>query len=109
MKTTVSIYDFRQAFHDMGRGDQFSYDGLTVLFQALEDLAEDTGHEAELDVIALCCEFAEGTPEEIAGDYGVDLSECEDEDEEFEAVMEFLQGNTFVCGYTKETIVYQQF
>lgn len=110
MKTTVSLYDFRQAFHDMGRGEQFSYDGLTVLYEGLEELALDTREDYELDVIALCCEFSEGTPEEIAQDYGVDLSDCEDEDEEFEAVLEFLQNNTFMCGFTTSgTIVYQQF
>ncbi len=43
MKTTVSIYDFRQAFHDMGRGEQFSYDGLRVLFEALEEWEDGGG------------------------------------------------------------------
>ena len=68
MKTTISVYDFRQAFHDYDRGNQFSYKGLGVLYEALERFAEDTGEEIELDVIALCCDFAEGTAEEIARD-----------------------------------------
>jgi hypothetical protein len=41
MKTTISIYDFRDAFHQCGRGEQFSYDGLRVLFEALEEYEDD--------------------------------------------------------------------
>ena len=59
MKKTINIYDFRDAFHKAGRGNQFTYDGLTALFEYLEDYEEGTGEEIELDVIALCCEFTE--------------------------------------------------
>ena len=107
MKTTVNLYDFRQAFHDCGRGDQFTYQGLEILYEALERLAEDTGEEIELDVIALCCEFAEGTAEEIARDYGIDLN---DDGNELNNVLDDLHDRTWVCGVTdNETIVYQQF
>jgi hypothetical protein len=58
-----------------GRGEQFSYDGLRVLFEALEEYEDDTGSEVELDVIALCCEYSEDTPEEIAQNYGIDLED----------------------------------
>lgn len=107
MKTTVSIYDFRQAFHDMGRGDSFSYDGYRVLFEALEEFGDSTGQEVELDVIALCCEFDEGTPEEIAEMYDIEI---EDDGNELNNVMDYLHDHTMVCGVTKtRTIVYQQF
>ena len=56
---TLDIYDFRRAFTDYGRGDQFSYEGLGALFDWLDELAEDTGTPYELDVISLCCEFTE--------------------------------------------------
>ena len=59
MKQTINQYYFRQAFHDMERGNQFSYCGLNALYFALEELEENTGEEMELDVIALCCDFAE--------------------------------------------------
>jgi hypothetical protein len=109
MKTTVSIYDFRQAFYDMDRGNQFSYDGFRVLFEALEEYEGSTGLEVELDVIALCCEYSEETFEEIASNYGYDL-EGEDEDEQRDNLIDWLNERTFVCGYTKEgSIVYQSF
>ncbi len=59
MKKTINLNDFRDAFHKAGRGNQFTYDGLTALFEYIEEYEEGTGDEIELDVIALCCEFTE--------------------------------------------------
>jgi len=107
MKTTVSIYDFRDAFRQYGRADNFSYDGLRVLFKFLEEYEDSTGSEVELDVIALCCEYSEETPEEIAQNYGVDL---EDDGNELNNVLDYLHDHTMVCGVTKDgSIVYQSF
>ena len=59
MKTTVYYNDFNQAFRNHGRQDNFTSDGLQALFDYIEELEQDTGEEVELDVIALCCEYAE--------------------------------------------------
>ena len=59
MKQSINFYQFERAFKDMDRGNQFSYDGLKALFEWFEQLDEDSGIETELDVIAICCEFAE--------------------------------------------------
>lgn len=59
MKQTVNVYDFRKAFFDYDRGDNFSLLALTALFEYLEQLEEDIGEEMDLDVIALCCDFTE--------------------------------------------------
>ena len=59
MKQTINFSQFVDAFNGMGRGKQFSYDGLKALFDYLEQYGEDTGEEVELDVIALCCEYSE--------------------------------------------------
>jgi hypothetical protein len=56
---TIDLHEFRRAFSDYNRADQFSYEGLGALFEWLEDLADDTATPYELDVIALCCEFTE--------------------------------------------------
>jgi len=58
MYQRVTFSDFRQAFHNHDRGNQFSYEGLKALFDYLEEQEQDTG-EIELDVIALCCDFVE--------------------------------------------------
>ena len=56
---TIDIYDFRAAFTDYDRNNEFSYDGLNALFDWLSEMANDCTEPYELDVIALCCEFTE--------------------------------------------------
>ena len=71
MKRTINKWEFRDAFRDMGRKDQFSYNGLGALFERLEGYEEDTGEEIELDVIALCCDYSEyDTALEAAREHG---------------------------------------
>ena len=71
MKQSINMYQFERAFNNMDRGEQFSYDGLKALYEYLEEYEEDTGTEVELDVIALCCEYAEyDSLKEFQADYG---------------------------------------
>ena len=56
MKKTVTLSTFRDAFRTMNRLDHFSYEGLAVLFEDLEQYEEDCDIEFELDVIAFCCD-----------------------------------------------------
>lgn len=56
---TLTFWQFRRAFDDAGRENQFSYEGLELLYEHLENLSEDLGEPIELDVIALCCEYTE--------------------------------------------------
>jgi hypothetical protein len=108
MKTTVSKYDFERAFVDYGRKDQFSYEALGLLFAYLEEYEESTGEEIELDVIALCCEYYEDTLESIAANYRIDL-EGMDDDEQLEAVRDYLNYNTQLVGETATGFVYACF
>ena len=106
MIKTISEYDFRQAWKDSGRENSFSYEGLGLLFETLEELSP----ESEIDIIALDCEFAENTLEEIISDYGYALADSEEEEPTLEEVLDYLQNNTLVCGTTPQgTIVYMQF
>jgi hypothetical protein len=50
---TIDQCLFRQTFHNYGRGDQFSYEGLNALFDYLEELSEDTGANIELYAASL--------------------------------------------------------
>lgn len=109
MKTTVSRYDFERAFADADRKENFSYEGLGLLFDYLEDYEEQTGEELELDVIALCCDYAEDTIEDIAQNYGLELPEDEDEDEHRAAVLAYLNDHTSVIGETSHGVVYASF
>lgn len=103
MKTTLSVYDFRDAFVRAGRKDQFSYDALGLIYDYLEEIDSDY----DLDVIGLCCELSEETPEEIARNYSIDL---EDDGNEFNNVLDYLHDETTVIGTTSAgSIVYVQF
>jgi hypothetical protein len=106
MKTTVSKYDFERAFVDAGRNDQFSYEGLAVLFDYLEELEASTGQELELDVIALCCDYYEDTWQNIADNYGI---EYENDTDGFDAVREYLMDQGAYCGESENGFVYSAF
>ena len=71
MKKTINFYDFRDAFENAGRANQFSYEGQRALFEYLEQYEEECDTEIELDVIALCCEYVEyDNIEEFQLEYG---------------------------------------
>lgn len=107
MKTSINKYEFRDAFTRMGRENNFSYDGLGVLFDYFEEYEESTGEEIELDVIAICCEFNEATPEEIAADYAIDI---EDDGNQLNNVLDYLHDHTQIAGVTDDgSIVYAAF
>ena len=79
MKRTISKSDFRDAFHRCGRGEQFSYDALGVMFDFLEEMEEACGEESELDPIACCCEFSEyENIVEFQADYSDEYGTIED-------------------------------
>jgi hypothetical protein len=110
MKTTVDFFDFREAFRNYGRADSFTPEGLEMLFNHFEELEADTGQEMELDVIAICCEYDENHWEDVAANYSIDLSECEDEGDKIEAVREYLSDNTMLVGEPlPETFLYVAF
>ena len=71
IKQTVTESDFRDAFQAI-RSDNFSYEGLTALYEYLWDLSEDIGEDIELDVIALCCDFTEYSEEEARREFNID-------------------------------------
>ena len=102
MKITVDhAGQFRDAFHHAGRGKQFSYEALELLFDYLEEYDPDM----ELDVIAICCDYTESTPAEVINDYGIEYDEEQSSDEE--AAMAYLEENTAVVGKTSTgSIVY---
>jgi len=103
MKQTINnASQFRDAFRAYGRQDQFSYEALGLLFDYLQDAQPDY----ELDVIGLCCDYAESTPVEILEGYGVELNGEEKEDA-IPAAMQYLEDRTSVVGLTSAgSIVY---
>jgi hypothetical protein len=105
MKQTIGLSQFQDAF-DAIRPNNFSYEGLQVLFDWIEQQEQDTGTEQELDVIALCCEFSEMTAKEVIESYGY---EVEDDGNELNNVVDCLHDDTIVLGLTDTTVVFLNF
>jgi len=121
MKQTINLEQFRDAFQSI-RPDNFSYEGLEVLYDFFEELDDCSENETELDVIAICCEFSESTPDEIIDDYSLEGFREDNAvsaitgsqwriygERETDKVMDYLTYNTMVCGQTDTTIIYQAF
>ena len=68
MKQTVTESMFIDAFRQISP-ENFTISGLRAMFEYFDNLEEETGEEIELDVIAICVDFAQYTEEEIRQEY----------------------------------------
>jgi len=96
----------------MNRKTNFSYEGLEILFEYLEELEEGTDQEIELDVIALCCDFSEDTPENIGEAYGIPMDDVDFDNpaDVLDCVVDFLRVQGVFVGITKDgKIVFQNY
>ena len=76
------------------RPDNFTWGGLSALFDYLEEYEDDTGFKIEFDPIGICCEFSEFKDfKAIQEAYSnlVDLEDIEDL-EEYTTVIEHDEG-----------------
>jgi len=72
MKQTINEFDFKNEFKKI-RPENFSYDGLTVLYDHLTRYEQDTDQELEFDPIAYCCEYTEfDSFEDVKKNYDVE-------------------------------------
>jgi hypothetical protein len=110
MKTTVYFSEFCDQFRTI-RPDNFSYQGLRIIFDYLEDYEQSAGDELEMDVIAICCDYSEASWETIAADYegAVELDKEQDKDIQKQQVIDFLMDEGALIGQTDNSIVYRQF
>lgn len=99
MKQVINFSQFVDAFRQVERGNQFSYDGLKALYDYLEQLEDDCGTEIELDVIALCCEYSEyGDLEEFQANYGDEYENIDD-----------IERQTAVIRFNADSFIIQNF
>tara|TARA_R110000824_G_C14747289_1_gene628147 strand:- start:176 stop:529 length:354 start_codon:yes stop_codon:yes gene_type:complete len=116
MKQTINQTQFIDAFQSWDTyKDNFSYDGLVLLFDWLEELEEQSEFETELDVVGICCDFSELSLEDVVKDYNIkhydniDLYTEMNEEERVEVVENYLSNETSFIGYTdKKTFVFAQ-
>ena len=90
---TVNLYEFRRAFADYNRADNFSHEGLEALYEWLEEYSDSIGEPYEMDVIALCCEFTEyANLAEVQANYSSTKLDTIDDLHDHTAVIEFDGG-----------------
>lgn len=114
MKTTVSEYDFTQAFMTSDTyKNNFSYSGLKALYEDLVRYEEDADTEIDFDMVAICCEYSEhesavDAVEDYSHDTIVDeLLRNKDEDEKEAQALEWLQERTQVIEFDGGVIIQQ--
>ena len=113
----VSVYDFRDTFKRSDTyKDNFSYDGLTALYDYLIQLEDDTGVEMDFDMVSLCCDYSEfDSATEAASEYfefegmkfNKDGDEMETRDEVEKKALEFLNDQTQVIEFDGGIIIQQ--
>lgn len=108
MKTSVSASDFIHGMKAI-RPENFSYNGLTALFEYLEDLEDSIGEELEFDPIAICCDFTEyESALEAAKEYGFEEPNDPDydPDELEEDAIEYLNNEVSTISFDDGVIVH---
>jgi len=102
MYQSVNLHEFRDAFRIYDRTENFSYEGLELIYNWIEEVEESTGEQIQLDVIAFCCDFVEADLEEINQNFDKSFESLDD-------AWSWLLYETEVLGKTDNSIVYQAF
>jgi hypothetical protein len=108
MKITINESMFKDQFRLHGRKDQFSSNGLTALYNYLEEVyGEDSENEYVLDIISLCCDFTEyDNALDAALNYNRLLNvESSTEDEKEKNALAFLSDHTLVITFDGGIII----
>ena len=100
IQTIDNASQFRDAMRASGRGDQFSYQALGLLFDYFDECEQPT----EFDAVAICCEFVEMDEDEVRDQYSLDS------DADVDQITEYLNENTTLIGVTDSgSFVFIQF
>ena len=104
--TISSASQFRAAFQAAGRTSQFSYEALNMLFDYFKEL----DGSAELDVVAICCEYTEDQVSNIIDTYPSIDANGLSAPEAIGAVLAYLNKHTTVVGCPNQfSVVYASF
>ena len=108
MKTTITEWDFINAFDQANRSENFSVAGRKALFSWFTELEADCEVEMELDPIAVCCEFTEyASLEEWKQDYNYQPYDEEYDDDDY--ALDYLKDQTMVLELANGGIIIQAY
>lgn len=106
MKEEITKSEFIDKFlNSETRQKQFSSNGLSALFDYLEEYEESTDTTIEFDMVALCCEFVEYEDlKEYLNDYSTDLDkkDYDDEEEYIDAVEQEITNKTTLIKFSDD-------
>ena len=105
MKETLTTNEIaRKLREDENAG--WSYAGALALAEYLEEMEQAAGTELEFDRVEIRCDYSEHTSAtEAASDYAWEPDKDNDEDQNEEAALEFLQGRTAVIEFDGGVII----
>mgnify|MGYP000607274796 FL=1 len=99
MYQEINEYQFRDQFNAI-RQDNFTYKGLTTLFNYFEELENDLGEKIALDVIAICSEYTEyKNLTEFNADYGQQYESIDKIEEDTTVLRTDNSGSFIIQGY----------
>ena len=90
---TLSANDFITLFDEFDRSENFSRRARQVLFDYLDGLSDDIDEDISIDIIGLCCNWAEYSASELLSEYSHMI---EEEDTSAEELAELLKDSTTV-------------
>jgi len=108
MKMTINESRFKNQFRLHGCSDTFSSNGLTALYEHLEEVFDESSeYEYDLDVIGLCCDFTEfNTVFEAAKDHRLfTIDEKLNEEEQEREAVQFLSDKTTIIQFEGGVII----
>ena len=108
MKMTINESRFKNQFRLQGRSDEFSSNGLTALYDYIEEVyGEDSEYEYDLDVVSLCCDFTEyENALEAAKNYRLfTIDEKLNEEEQEREALQFLSKRTTIIHFDGGIII----
>ena len=89
IKQEITQWEFVDRFKKSAP-DNFTNRGLETLYLYLYELSEEIGEDIELDIIAICCEYAEyDNLEELMEDYGQIIPTYTDKSRTLETLKEY--------------------
>ena len=105
MKETLTTNEIaRKLREDENAG--WSYAGALALAEYLEQREEDNGEDTEFDRVEIRCEFSEHTSAtEAASDYAWEPDKDNDEEQNEEAALDFLQNRTTAITFDGGVII----
>ena len=100
----LTLGNFRTLWANSSRSSSFSYEALELIYDYFSELETDMS-----DIVAIDCEVVEQDAEDIAADYGIDISDCDDDDEILSEVTDYISDRSCVIGEVGNSVVFFQF